>query len=47
MVNNQAFNDDETRSVGEIGFIPWIFALRYTEISMCSSQVLGQMTRPG
>ncbi len=46
MVNNQPFNDDEMWSVGENGFIPSIFALRYVEISVCSGQVLGQMVCP-
>lgn len=46
MVNNQPFNDDEMWSVGENGFIPLLFALRYVEIRVCSSQVLGRMARP-
>lgn len=36
MVNNQPFNDDEMWSVGENGFIPPIFALKYVEISVCT-----------
>lgn len=47
MVNNQPFNDDEMWNVGEIVFTHLLFALGYTEISVCSGQVLGRMTRPG